>query len=81
MVRYDTTTKRLYLCDGAEWVQLRGARDLRAAERIACGQTITNDCGDLCSGPGSRSTSPSARRTPRRRPVRRSRTGVTTPVG
>ncbi|MEC9051079.1 MAG: proprotein convertase P-domain-containing protein, partial [Actinomycetota bacterium] len=53
-VRYDGVAKRLYLCTGQEWIQLRGCSEVCTPPGEApCGEAITNDCGNHCSGPGT----------------------------
>ncbi|MSP91707.1 MAG: hypothetical protein EXR79_07870 [Myxococcales bacterium] len=52
----DTTTKRLYFCDGLVWRRISSCLgQCKAAKDAACGAPIADDCGDVgaCTGSGS----------------------------
>ncbi|MBM4342604.1 MAG: hypothetical protein FJ100_04420 [Deltaproteobacteria bacterium] len=52
----DAASKRLHFCDGSAWLKLSAcAGACKKPAAVACGQPITDDCGDVgaCSGQGS----------------------------
>jgi len=52
----DTTTSRLYFCDGKAYLRLTVCSEVcPAAEQVACGEPILDGCGGTgCSGKGSK---------------------------
>jgi len=52
----DSNTKRLYFCDGSKFRRLSSCLgECKQPSGVACGQPISDDCGDvgLCSGTGT----------------------------
>ncbi len=52
----DSVTARLHFCDGVAFLRLRACSALcKKAAEVACGQPVTDDCGEVgvCSGVGS----------------------------
>ncbi len=55
-VSFDTTTKRLFLCDGSSWLRISVCGgQCKLASQVACGQPVVTDCGDIatCVGTGT----------------------------
>ncbi len=55
-LRFDKTTARIFLCDGKAWQRLSVCSEsCKTAGLVACGEPVTNGCGDVgkCKGNGT----------------------------